>query len=115
MTAARVADVSNGAGAMLTVDEARSAVARSAVDCLASGRCGRDGLIAILHWETSHPSWRRRDVKVASSHRRVLRQVGECGHGWIVEDELAGVIAAAGLDGEGAWETVENLDVLTSQ
>src|SRR4051794_4515312 len=86
------------APAVLTLDEARAAVVRSAIACLEAARCNRDGQLAMLRGEPTHPSWGPSDQRVAARHRRLVSDVRSGEHGWVVDDELEGVIAATGLD-----------------
>jgi hypothetical protein len=91
---------------LLTVDEARTEILRSAVACLLQAPCGPEALLAILH-ATAEPA-DPTSARLAGEHAGVLAAVRAAGHGWVIEDQLGGICEAAGLaDGE-----VRNVDAL---
>lgn len=80
---------------LLTVDEARHTVVRSAWRCLRGGRCAKAGLHSMLWGLEEDGGWCRQDRLLALEHRRVLDIVADAGYGWIVPEELEGIEAAA--------------------
>ncbi|MBJ7610581.1 MAG: hypothetical protein JF887_14330 [Candidatus Dormibacteraeota bacterium] len=82
-----------------TIDEARHAVIRSAAICL-RGTAGRPPRLvaAILTGATSRSRWNNSDRSIAVRHRLNLDQVTAAGFGWVIDEELQGILSATGLD-----------------
>jgi hypothetical protein len=96
---------------LLTMDEARAVVVRSAIDTLAGATCGAEGALAMLWALPGGAGWSAADELSALEHRRTLEWVNEAGHGAVIAEELRGVMAATGLDdGE-----LRDLDLVLSQ
>jgi hypothetical protein len=83
---------------LLTMDEARAVVVRSAIDTLAGATCGAEGALAMLWALPGGAGWNAADELLALEHRRTLEWVNEAGHGAVIAEELRGVMAATGLD-----------------
>lgn len=110
-TLTRPSSKSVGASVRLTLDEARLSVVRSAVDCLRRARCGPRGLLAMLRGLPGGEGWDSDDELLAVEHRRVLEKVLGAGHGWVIEEQLEGIVSATGVD-EGF---LRNVDSVASQ
>src|SRR5690242_17172004 len=96
---------------MLTIDEARDEVVRSAVRCLRYGSCPPEGLLAMVWALPGGARWSSADHELVADHRRVFEQVCAAGHGWVITEEIEGIIAATGLgDGE-----VHDVDVFLAE
>ena len=83
---------------LLTVEEARRCLVRSALVCLRQARCPTDDLRRLL---AGHPALRPLDRphrRMAQSHRRALDIIGRAGYGWIIDDQLDGIYSAVGLN-----------------
>lgn len=95
--------------ALLTVEEARATLIRSALVCLRHAGGAPRHLPALL---AGHPGSGNPDhERLAVAHRQTLDMVARAGHGWIIDDQVAGIVAAVGLDdGE-----VRDLDVIAAQ
>jgi hypothetical protein len=90
---------------LLTLDEARSAVVRSAARCVAESRCAPSGLQRMLWGQAGE--WSTADRALAAHHRQVLEEVARAGHGWIVAAQVEGIISAT--EGAGGAEAVVSL------
>jgi hypothetical protein len=103
-----------GTPVLLTLDEARSAVASSSLRLLRLADAPPE-VLARMIWgsleATECPGSRNR--RLFACHRRVLRLVERAGHGDVIDDELDGVCSAAGLPGRGA-EREEHVGSLSS-
>jgi hypothetical protein len=83
---------------LLTEDEGRSEVVRSAVVALGRASCSPDGRLAILWGVPGGSGWSTNDELLAREHRQRLEWVNEAGHGAVIAEELLGVMTATGLD-----------------
>jgi hypothetical protein len=90
---------------LLTLDEARAAVVRSAARCVAESRCAPSGLERMLWGQGG--DWSTTDRALAADHRQVLDEVARAGHGWIVAEQVEGIISAT--QGAGGAEAVVSL------
>ena len=104
-------DHRRGRSTLLTIDEARAVVVRSAVTALTRAKCGPEGALAMLWALPGGADWRASDEALAVEHRETLEWVNRVGHGAIIAEELLGVMAATGLD-EGK---LRDLDLVLSQ
>lgn len=95
----------------LSVDEARAALITSAVRCLTVGSCSADGIAAILWGLPGGAGWTPVEEVLAVEHRRVLEMIADAGHGWIITEEIEGIVAATEL----AAGHVVNVDVVRAQ
>lgn len=93
---------------LLTVDEARLALCRSALTCLRNAQCGPSGLLPMLVGALTGPGWTRADQVLSYRHREILMAIEASGHGWIVHDEIAGVASSTGLD-EGRLDSIDSI------
>lgn len=81
---------------LMTADEARWELGRSAIACIKGARCEPRDLWALLHG--LHVSGLRfRDRSLAVAHKRVLAAIKAAGHGYVIADELEGIGSATGL------------------
>ena len=83
---------------LLTVDEARTAVVRSAARCLQRAECPPDGRIAMLWALPGGPGWTAEDEQLAAGHRVILENVAAVGRADVIAPELLGIQSATGLD-----------------
>ena len=83
--------------ALMTLDEARMRLGRSALACLRSASCGPQELWAMLRGLPVR-GLTLPDHRLASAHRRVLDDIEAAGHGDVIDDELEGLASATGLD-----------------
>ena len=83
---------------LLTVDEARTAVVRSAARCLQRAECPVDRKIAMLWALPGGPGWTAEDEQLAVAHRVVLENVVAVGRADVYAPELLGIQSATGLD-----------------
>ena len=93
---------------LLTVDEARLALCRSALTCLRHAQCGPCGLLLMLSGALTGPGWIRADQVLSNRHRQILTAIEASGHGWIIDDEIAGIASSTGLD-EGRLDSLESI------
>ena len=91
---------------LLTVDEARVEICRSALTCLRHAQCAPGGLFLMLSGALTGPGWNRADHVLSNHHRQVLLAIEASGHGWIIEDEIAGIASSTGLD-EGRLDSLD--------
>jgi hypothetical protein len=94
--------------ALLTVDEARLALCRSALASLRHAQCGPGGLLLMLSGAPSGPGWSRADQILSNRHREILMAIEASGHGWIIDDEIAGIASSIGLD-EGRVDSLDSI------
>lgn len=82
---------------LMTPDEARMQLGRSALACLQSASCGPHELWAMLRGlpvrGVTLP-----DHRLAFAHKRVLDDIEAAGYGDVIDDELEGLASATGLD-----------------
>ena len=96
---------------LLTVDEARAALVDSAARCLSGATGTPTTLLAMLWGLDVGPGPTAQTRKLAAAHRATLDAVTKAGHGWIIVEELQGVIDATRVaDGPPV-----NVDVIASQ
>ena len=95
---------------LLTVDEARIAFIQSALLCLRGAHCSPRQLSAVLRGDLNR-RLRKADADLARKHRQCLDKLERAGFGWVLGEELEGLISALGLD-EGRCI---NLDVIEAQ
>jgi hypothetical protein len=93
---------------LLTVDEARLALCRSALECLRHAQCGPCGLLPMLSGALTGPGWIRVDQVLSNRHRQLLMAIEASGHGWIIDDEIAGIASSTGLD-EGRLDSLDSI------
>jgi hypothetical protein len=82
---------------LMTADDARWALGRSAIACIKGLSCGYKELWAVLHGAPVQ-GLEFRDRSLARAHTRVLAAINAAGHGYLIEDELEGIGSATGLD-----------------
>jgi len=93
---------------LMTSDEARLGLARSALRCLRSATCGPAGLLAMLWGLPAAEDWAMCDRELAEDHLGVLAEIADAGHEGLIGEELAGICSATGLAGG----QVDNLEVI---
>jgi hypothetical protein len=94
---------------LLTLDEARAALTASAARCLSGAKCDPATLVAML-WGLA-VGRTPEDHTLSEEHKFVLESICDAGHGWILAEELSGIISATGLcEGERT-----NVDCIAAQ
>jgi hypothetical protein len=93
---------------LMTADEARWALGRSAVACIKGARCPPADLWVLLQG-LPVPGLLFRDRSLAANHNRVLGEINASGHGYLIDDELEGIGSATGLD-EGELRDITALE-----
>jgi hypothetical protein len=84
---------------LMTIDEARNAVARSAVDVASRCHTPHPFEVAAMLWGSGpQPTFDAHDQRLARRHRRVLDSMIEQGYHADICDELEGVASAFELD-----------------
>ena len=92
---------------LMTCDEARWRLGRSAVVCLREAVCAPHLLCAML-WGVRIDGLDRRDLELARAHKQTLEAVEAAGHGSIIGEELEGICSATGID----EDRLENVDLI---
>jgi hypothetical protein len=93
---------------LMTAEEARLAVVRSARRCLTEATGAPIVILAMLWGLPAGQDWSSDDVDLAAAHQRALAEISRAGHEEIIADELAGISSATGLaDGR-----LSNVDVI---
>jgi hypothetical protein len=82
---------------LMTADEARRELGRSAVACIKDSGCAPGELWALLHGVPVQ-GLEFRDRSLAAAHNRVLAAIEAAGHGYLIAEELEGIGSATGLD-----------------
>lgn len=94
-----------GTPVLLTLDEARAAVASSSLRLLRLADAPPELLKRMLRCSFEAPGvgcLDSRNRRLLACHRRVLGLVERAGHGDVIDDEVDGICSAAGLPGESA-------------
>jgi hypothetical protein len=96
---------------LFTRDEARQHVARSALACITRARANGADLVALVRGEDVPGSMSLADRQLAADHGAALAEVRASGHGWVIAEELEGIVSATGI----ARGRADNLDLLAAQ
>jgi hypothetical protein len=102
------------ASSLLTTDEARTEVVKSAVKCLLGTDCPPDVKASMLWGLPGSSRLSKSDKLLADEHRRVLEAVAAAGQADVIFPELLGIQSATGLHkGEfcGLEEVVAQLEL----
>lgn len=88
---------------LITLDEARAAVAASALELVRNWSLDHERLLASIRGD-ARVVLPQREAQRVSAHLRLIRALRRDGLGWLVEEELDGVCSYAGPICDEAWE-----------
>jgi hypothetical protein len=83
---------------LLTVDEARYEFATSALKLIKEWRGETREIRRALTGGCTGGDRTAHDVFLILDHRRVIDAISFSGHGWVMDEEVEGIVSAIGLD-----------------
>jgi hypothetical protein len=83
---------------LLTVDEARYEFFTSALKLIREWGGEAKELRRALTGSCASGERSAHDVFLLLNHRRVIDAISSSGHGWVVDEEVEGIVSAIGLD-----------------